>query len=53
MADNQNARQAASQQMMMISDDLKRMSFSMNARQVLPIAGKLGGVKPELLCALC
>ena len=38
---------------MLVNDELKRMSFSMNARQVLPIAGKPGGVRPELLCSLC
>ena len=35
-----------------MSDDQKRMSFSMNSRHVLPSA-KNPQVKKELLCALC
>ncbi len=37
-----------------MTEDQKRMSFSMNARQVLPSAGNPGqGVRRDLLCALC
>lgn len=42
------------QQIAAMSEDLKRMSFSMNARHVLPVAGQQpAGVRSDLLCALC
>lgn len=37
-----------------MTDDQKRMSYSMNARHVLPTIGKpAAGVRKDLLCALC
>jgi hypothetical protein len=36
-----------------MTEDQKRMSFSMNAKQVLPSANNTNGVRRDLQCALC